>query len=218
MDLTAINQKGHFTKAFDPDRRIPDGVMEKLIDVLHAAPSSVNVQGWHFIVASTEEAKQRIVKDMRESFIVNLPKVEKASHVIVFCTRMSLHPEHLEEVFAQEHRDGRFPTVDQHERWKGVVREWIALHEYDFKDLQHWMEKQTYLALGIMLMAAAELGIDVAPLEGFDPKKVDAEFGLREMGFTSSVLLSLGYRDTEHDYAVNLPKSRLPKERVFTFL
>jgi nitroreductase/dihydropteridine reductase len=103
------------------------------------------------------------------------------------------------------------------EQWKSIVRGWIDLHRYDGKDLQHWMEKQTYLALGMTLMAAAELGISVIPLEGFNSRTLDTELGLREKGLTATVLLALGYRD-ESDFYAKTPKSRLPMERHFTFL
>ena len=69
------------------------------------------------------------------------------------------------------------------------------------------MEKQTYLAVGVMLMAAEELGINAIPLEGFDSRSLDAELGLREKGFTTTLLLALGYR-AESDFYYKTPKSR----------
>ena len=40
-----------------------------------------------------------------------------------------------------------------------------------------WTAKQTYLALGNLLNAAAELKIDVTPMEGFDPKQYNEILG-----------------------------------------
>jgi nitroreductase/dihydropteridine reductase len=79
------------------------------------------------------------------------------------------------------------------------------------------MEKQTYLALGTLLLAAGAYGVDATPMEGFDAARLDAEFGLRDKGLTSIVLVALGYRG-EADFNAKLPKSRLPGEVVFTFL
>ncbi|MNV90975.1 Oxygen-insensitive NAD(P)H nitroreductase [compost metagenome] len=79
------------------------------------------------------------------------------------------------------------------------------------------MEKQTYLAFGTAMLGAAAHGLDATPIEGFDSKLLDAELGLREQGFTSVVLLSLGYR-SEADFNAGLNKSRLPASTVFTFL
>ena len=96
-------------------------------------------------------------------------------------------------------------------------RGYVNLHRFDQKDLQHWMEKQTYLALGTALLGAAAHGLDATPIEGFDSKVLDAELGLREQGFTSVVVLALGYR-SEQDFNAGLNKSRLPASTVFTFL
>ena len=43
------------------------------------------------------------------------------------------------------------------------------------------------------MMAAAELGVDATPLEGFDPTSVDKAFKIRETGHSTTVLLALGY-------------------------
>jgi nitroreductase/dihydropteridine reductase len=54
-------------------------------------------------------------------------------------------------------------------------------------------------------------------MEGFDQRALDQALGLREKGFTSVVLVSLGYR-SEADFNAALPKSRLPREEIFTFI
>jgi len=54
-------------------------------------------------------------------------------------------------------------------------------------------------------------------MEGFDQRALDLSLGLREKEFTSVVLVSLGYR-SEGDFNAALPKSRLPREEIFTFI
>ena len=217
LDLTTLSGTGHLTKVFDPERRIPQSTINTLLQFLHSSPSSVNAQPWHFVVAATPEGRERINKAVHDDFALNEPKVLNASHVIVFCTRTSLSGDYLDQLLAKEDRDGRFRSPTAKAEWRKIVRGWIDLHQYDLKDLQHWMEKQVYLALGMFLVAAGAVGVDVSPLEGFDPRKLDAELGLRERGLTSTVLLALGYR-SPHDYNINRPKLRLPAEDLFTFL
>ncbi|BCG19783.1 hypothetical protein HLBS07_36350 [Vibrio alginolyticus] len=53
------------------------------------------------------------------------------------------------------------------------------------------------------------------PIEGFDPKVLDEEFGLREKGYTSVVIVPLGYH-AEDDFNAKTPKSRWDAETVFT--
>jgi nitroreductase len=45
-------------------------------------------------------------------------------------------------------------------------------------------------------------------MEGFLPNKVDEVLGLRELGLKSTVILTLGYRDTEGDSLSTMKKVR----------
>ena len=96
-------------------------------------------------------------------------------------------------------------------------RSYVDMHRYELRDVPQWMEKQVYLALGGLLVSAAVLGIDATPMEGFDSRALDLELGLRERGLTSVVLAAFGHR-SEQDFNAKLPKSRLPREQVFTFM
>ncbi|GAA2355198.1 hypothetical protein [Streptomyces violaceusniger] len=69
-----------------------------------------------------------------------------------------------------------------------MTRDFLNLRNYGYKDLNHWMEKQTYLAVGLTLMAVAELGVEATPLEGFDPISVDKAFKIRETGHSTTLL------------------------------
>lgn len=48
--LLARMRSRYTTKHYDPARRIPDDYLEALLEVLRLAPSSVNIQPWHFYV------------------------------------------------------------------------------------------------------------------------------------------------------------------------
>jgi nitroreductase len=67
--------------------------------------------------------------------------------------------------------------------------------------LYEWSAKQTYIAMGNMMTAAALAGIDSCPIEGFDYAAVDhilEEEGLLEGGnLKASVMVAFGYRNEE---------------------
>ncbi|WP_342654382.1 oxygen-insensitive NAD(P)H nitroreductase [Pseudomonas sp. F3-2] len=217
MQLTALAKSRYTTKAYDATRKIPQETIETLLDQLRHSPSSVNSQPWHFIVASDDQGKARVAKGAEGGFVYNESKILNASHVIVLCTRTEMPEAHLQAVLAKEESDGRFANDEAKAGQDKSRRGYVNMHKFDQKDVQHWMEKQTYLALGTLLLGAASLGVDATPMEGFDFKKLDEELGLRDKGFTSLVIVSLGYR-SEGDFNAKLPKSRLPAESVFTFL
>ena len=93
----------------------------------------------------------------------------------------------------------------------------VELHQVQVGDSQQWMEKQVYLALGTLLLGAALHGIDATPMEGLDTHRIDQALGLPEQGYTALVLVALGRRAPD-EFNSKLPKSRLPREAVFSFI
>src|SRR3989344_6039718 len=70
-----------------------------------------------------------------------------------------------------------------------------------------WAQKQAYIALGTMMIAAAEKGIDNAPMEGFNPAGFNEILGLSAHNLHATVILAIGYRSTE-DETQNYAKVR----------
>ena len=112
MDIARIALSRHACKAYDPTRKIPAEQIKQLITLLRYSPSSVNSQPWHFIVAATDTAKQRIAKAAQGNFANNEAKILNASHVVALCARTSLDDAHLATLLGQEAKDGRFPTPE----------------------------------------------------------------------------------------------------------
>ena len=80
-----------------------------------------------------------------------------------------------------------------------------------------WTARQSYIAMGFLLAAAAEKGIDSTPIEGLDTAKLDEILGLREKGMRSVAVVTLGYR-SPNDGNAQRPKSRLALDRIVTRL
>lgn len=215
-DITYYARTRHTAKAYDPTKKISDDNIRRIKELLRYSPSSTNAQPWHFILASSDEAKARIAKATERLYPFNRPSILNASHVVVFCSRLDMGEDFLLRVLEQEERDGRFATDPaQFKAQMHAGRSMFAnLHKQDFKDIQHWMEKQVYLNLGAFLLGVAALGIDATPMEGIESRVLDEEFGLREQGYTSLVVVPIGYRDTEQDFNAALPKSRLPYSEI----
>jgi len=217
MDILSAAKKRHTAKAYDSGRRIPEEVMQQVYDLLRNSASSVNSQPWHFIVANTPDGRARIAKATQGGYVYNAGKVNDASHVIVLCARVDMDEAHMDALLEQEERDGRFRDAQARAGQDATRRGYVNQHRYGTKDVAQWLEKQVYLALGTALVGAATLEIDATPMEGFDQKILDAEFGLNEKGLTSLVLVSFGY-SSPADFNAGLPKSRLTQEATFTFI
>ncbi|MEU6218108.1 nitroreductase family protein [Streptomyces sp. NPDC047022] len=215
MDLGKLMNK-HLTRYFDPSKTIPEETLQQLLGFLRSTPSSTNVQPNHFYVLATPEGKERLAANLGERFQDNSEKILNASHTVILTTRADLPEGHLQAVFDKERADSRFPDPVKQARWESMTRDFLNLRNYGYKDVNHWMEKQTYLAMGLTMMAAAELGVEAMPLEGFDPTSVDKAFKIRETGHTTTVLLALGYPDPSKVYSS--PISRFETDQLFTFV
>lgn len=215
MSLVDISRTRYTTKAYDASRKIPQAQVDELLTLLRNSPSSVNSQPWHFVVAATDEGKAKVAKGAQGGFSYNEPKILNASHVIVLCARTDLSDEYLEALLDQEERDGRFTAEGARANQRKSRQGYVDIHRYQTKDLQHWMEKQLYLALGTLLLGAATLGLDATPMEGIDSRALDEALGLRERGLISVVLCALGYH-AESDFNARLPKSRLAEVATLT--
>ena len=214
MDIAQLATTRKTCKAFDPNRKIPAEQVEQLRTLLRFAPSSVNSQPWHFIVASTAAGKERLTAGTQGTFAYNAPKVRNASHVVVLSARTDLDTAHLDALVTQEEADGRFATPEAKQTQHNSRSFYVNLHR-ERGDLGLWAEKQVYIVLGSLLSGAAALGIDACPMEGIDAAAVDAALGLEAQGLRCVLLTALGYCSAQ-DFNATLPKSRLPVASVIS--
>ena len=82
---------------------------------------------------------------------------------------------------------------------------------------ENWSARQTYLALGNLLSAAANLKIDACPMEGFEAEVYNELLGLNDKELNTSVVAAIGYR-AEEDDTQHYKKVRQSKELLFTHI
>ncbi|APG61562.1 NAD(P)H nitroreductase [Sphingorhabdus lutea] len=215
-DIVTTAKSRYTTKSYDVTRRINDVDVQVIRELLRFSPSSTNAQPWHFILASTQEGKERIAKSTDGVYIFNRAKIVDASHVVVFAARNEIDEEYLQHILKIEEDDNRFVADPQmlREQMHGARSMFVNMHK-DAGDLDAWTQAQTYLNIGQFMLGVAALGIDATPMEGVDLGILDAEFGLKEKGFRSLVVVSLGYRAAD-DFNAALPKSRLSEAEIIT--
>ncbi len=217
MNLTAAVKSRYATKKFDASKRISDADFEQVKMLLQYSPSSINSQPWHFIIADSDQGKQRLAKAAQGSYSANHPKILDASHVVLFCAKTEVSDDYLHKITEQEDRDGRFSNPEGKALAMKVRTFYSDLHRKQWHDVECWTQKQVYMNWGTVLLGAALLGIDAVPIEGVDLEVLNQEFKLAQQGLTAVGLVALGYR-SEDDLNATLPKSRLPADEIFTFL
>ena len=217
MNLIGILNNRYSTKSFDPNKKIASEDVEQLKSLLRLSPSSVNIQPWHFVIAATEEGKQRMAKGVQGNYKFNEAKILNASHVVLFCVKTTVDEAYKDHIAKAESKAGRFPNEQIKQMTKDGRTLFVNIHKEMLKDEQHWLEKQVYLNLGQFLLGAAALGIDACPMEGIDARILNEEFGLTEKGLTAVTAVALGYK-TESDFnnPAKTPKARLCVEEILT--
>lgn len=214
-NLTDIMEWRHSAKAYNPNKKISTADLQSLKAVLRLSPSATNIQPWHFLIADDEAGKARVAKATQPHHAANMPRIQNASHVVVFCSRLTADDEYLSDLLEQEAADGRFPDLNTKEIEGEKRKKAIDYHRFIRKDEQAWLTQQVYISMGALLTAAAVLGIDATAIEGIDTEMLDEEFDLGSKGYTAIGAVSLGYRGAE-DYNADLPKSRLRAAVIMT--
>ncbi|KAA6405205.1 oxygen-insensitive NAD(P)H nitroreductase [Candidatus Tokpelaia sp.] len=215
-DIVEIARKRYTTKHYNPDKKLTPEQMGAIKELLRLAPSSVNSQPWHFIIAATPKSKARIAKAMEGLFAFNKTRVLDAAAVVIFCARTQMDDSYLQHLTDKEREDGRFSGNEEIEEagYKGR-KFFVDIHRKTLKDLPEWAARQTYLNIGAFLLGAAAMGLDATPIEGFDPAILEQEFGFAKQHLAGICLAAVGHR-AAHDGNATRPKSRLDPAELFT--
>lgn len=204
-ELLAALHFRYATKQFDSERKIADETWEVLEQALVLAPSSFGLQPWKFIVINDSDLRTRL---RQHSW--NQSQITDASRLVVFTTRTDMtEPDvdrFMSRLAAVQDRD---PATL--EGYRNIVLSFAAAMN---REARHaWNSRQTYIALGQFMTAAAMVGVDTCPIEGFDPAGYDEVLELTGSGYTTSVACAAGYRSPADKYAA-APKARFPLEEL----
>lgn len=194
------------TKKFDASKKLNQTQLTELLDTVRLAPSSYGLQHYKIVVVEDAEVKAKL-----KAAAYGQAQLTDASHVIVFAAETSINDEYVKKYIdeiAKVRQVGRENLAGFEQLLSGVVN---GLTQ-DQKTV--WAQKQAYIALGVLLTAAAELGLDACPMEGFDAAQFDEILGLKEKGLTATVIAPIGFR-SEHDAYGKAAKVRKPHEDLF---
>jgi nitroreductase/dihydropteridine reductase len=194
------------TKKFDHTKKLSATQLDNLLQAVRLSPSSIGLQSYKILVVEDPAIREKL----REAAHGQV-QLTDASQVIIIASETK-----IDEAYAKNH-------IDLVAKTRNVGRESLAgfekmingaLNNLSQDQKIAWSHKQAYIALGVLLTAAAELSIDACPMEGFDAGKFDEILGLRERGLTTSVIAAIGFRSDEDGYS-KLSKVRKPGEEMF---
>jgi nitroreductase / dihydropteridine reductase len=195
------------TKKFN-GAKIPQEKLDYILEAARLAPSSSGLQPYKIIVISDPALLEKI-----KAIAFNQSQITDCSHLLVFAAWDGYSMERVSSVFDYTMNERGLPlsTMDDYKnlimsRYEVFGTEWQA----------HHASKQSYIAFATAIAAAAEQKVDATPMEGFEHAQLDELLKLHETGYRSTVILPLGYRETEQDWLVNMKKVRMPRSSFIT--
>lgn len=193
-------------KKFDANKRISDTDLDTILDSIQLTPSSYGLQPIKVLLIETKELREQI-----KPIAWNQAQVVDASHLLVFCHYTALSESYVDQHVSLMANTRNLP-IEKLQGFGTHVKSSIATMDADH--VNQWTGKQTYIALGQVLLSCALLKIDATPMEGFDRKALDELLDLSKDGLSASLLCPIGYRHAEDPY-ITLKKVRKTKDALF---
>ncbi|HSQ43360.1 MAG TPA: NAD(P)H-dependent oxidoreductase [Ginsengibacter sp.] len=187
-------------------KKVPDEKIEKILEAVRLAPSSIGLQPYSVIIITDPELKKQILPIAN-----NQQQIIDSSHLLVFAAWDKITTERIED-FIKLNAVTRNVSAESLDTLKNKL---INISKRSDEENFEWAARQTYITFATGIAAAAEERVDATPMEGFNHVALDELLSLKTKGLRSLTLLPLGYREIEKDWLVNLPKVRREKGKLF---
>lgn len=194
------------TKKFDASKKISNEDLDILKEAVRLSASSYGLQPYKVIFVDNPNLRAQL-----QPVAWGQSQIVDASHLLVFANITDFGDTQIDAHINNVAVTRGLPT-DALKGYSDFMKSKISTLPAENKNV--WTSKQTYIALTNLLNAAAELGIDVTPMEGFEPEKFNEILGLSELGLNASLVATIGYRHAEDD-TQNYAKVRKSNEELF---
>lgn len=212
----------HATKLFDADKKIDDTAFKTILEAARLSPTSFGHEPFRVMVIQTPE-KRELFREFTwgANGMMNgsAGQLGTASHfgIILASTAETMTagsdylqthyrtvkqlPDDVIEFFNSAY--GKFQTTDH-----DITTD---------RQITDWSGKQAYIVLANMMTAAALMGIDSCPIEGFDMARTTEtlkdHFGIDTAKWKPAVMFAFGYRAKNPEF----PKTRRTMEETVSW-
>jgi nitroreductase len=170
----------HACKIFDTTKSISNDDLHFVLEAGRLSPSSFGVEHWHFFVIDNPSMKEEIQK-----VAWNQAQITTSSKLIAIAYKKKVRS-------TDEYVQNEFDKFEYPQMLRDMYANWIDVR--DDLALYSWSAKQVYIAGANMMTAAASIGIDSCPMEGFDKASVEKIMGLDTSIYGLALLIPFGYR------------------------
>ncbi len=203
----------HACKEFDASKTISADDFEFILETARLSPSSFGLEPWKFLVVQNPALRKKMLPVVWGG----QKQLPTASHVIIGLIRKTCFMRYDSEYVQHFMRQVQNFPEDAATARTAILKKF---QEQDFtllgseRAMVDWGGKQTYIALGNMMTAAAMIGIDSCPIEGFEKAPLENlladEMAVDLEAWSVSYLVAFGYRKGEPAR----PKTRQTRDAV----
>lgn len=205
-------------KEFDPNRAVSEIDFQSILESARLSPSSFGFEPWKFLVIENKEIRE-VIRSVSWGAQTQLPS---CSRFIVILARkpeaMIPTSDYIQRTIMQETQ--HLPEEMRQARTQKY--DTFLKSDFGYSDNARakfeWACRQCYIALGNMLTAAAMLGIDSCPIEGFQKEPLETLLADRKIldanEYGIACMAAFGYRKEPP----KREKTRRPMEQVVRWI
>ncbi|MGE4473064.1 MAG: NAD(P)H-dependent oxidoreductase [Sulfuricurvum sp.] len=173
----------HACKLFDATKPMRNEDLTFILEAGRLSPSSFGMEQWQFFVIRDTAMRQAI-----QAVAWNQPQITTASVLIAVAYKKKVRStdSYIKDEFAKFHYPDYLLAM-----YAGSV------DPRSDEMLECWSSRQVYIAAANMMTAAASIGIDSCPMEGFDRNEVESIMGIDTQTYGVPLLIPFGYRVNE---------------------
>jgi nitroreductase len=217
QDILDAYQFRHACKEFDAERKIAGADFDFILEVARLSPSSFGLEPWQFLVVQNLDLREKL----RQVTWGGQKQLPTASHVILTLVRKSYFMRYDSAYLQHIMREVQQFPEDIIQLRSGLIEK-FQRSDFDLlgseRTLTDWATRQTYLPLANMMTAAALIGIDSCPIEGFEREAVERimaeDAGIDLEQWSVAYLVAFGYRKNPPAR----PKTRQERDAVVRWL
>ena len=153
MNVTTAIETRRSIKAYDPNHRMSETEIERLLSLALLAPSAFNIQNWRFVLVRDPTLRGEI-----RQVAWDQAQVTDASLLIVLCADLKAwehEPARYWKNTAQPVQDFLVPAIGQYYQGRESVQRDEAMRSCGIAGMA-------------LMLAAKEMGYDSCPMDGFD--------------------------------------------------
>ena len=196
----------HACKIFDDTKKISDEDIRFILETGRKSPSSFGMEAWKFLVITNEELKAKLKPACWDQV-----QMTSCSHLVIILA--GIDSVKVETGIPKQRFTRREMPQETLDFYMGIYASHLEKTLSSDENIYSWTARQSYIAAGNMMTAAAYIGIDSCPIEGFNKEQVEEILALDTSKYQLSLVLPFGYRLNEQS-----TQQREPFEDIIEFI